>query len=287
MKRFSRVGIVFAIYLLFQPVIFASSQKGYLGVKIGKLSYEDKKALGVSFGVLVLDVEEESPAEKAGIEKDDVIQFYEGEKIKRPEDLIRRVRKTKPKTLAKLGLVRDGKPLELTVGVEKRRTPEWVLEKGREWIFPWEVRSKWQLGLKLYELNHELAEYFHVKENEGVLVLEVESKSPADRAGIHAGDVILQIEGEKVFEISDVEEILQDLEKKIIEITLIRRGVRHTVQLELSFAHRHGHFRMFRFGPWHIQLRLECPNFEEIENIQSEGIETNQHKFILRLSRLL
>lgn len=278
MKSLSRLGILFFILLLFQPAVFASS-KGYLGVKIGKLSYADKKELGVSFGVLVLDVEEESPAEKAGIQEDDVIQFYEGEKIRRPEDLIRKVRETKPKTMVKLGLVRDEKPLELTVEVGRRRSPEWAFEKEWKWIFPWELRSKCWLGLHLYELNDALAEYFHVKENEGVLVLEVEPKSSADRAGIRAGDVILQIEGEKVSEVSDVEEILQDIEKKTIEITLVRKGVRHTVQIKFSDDHRRGRLRMLKFGPWNIEMHLQCPDIEEIQEpeIEEPGeIEANQ-----------
>lgn len=272
MKRMHFLGIVILFCLLFQPAIFASS-KGYLGVKIGKLSYEDKKELGVSFGVLVLDVEKESPAEKAGIQEDDVIQFYEGQKIRRPEDLVRKVRKTKPKTQVKLGLIREGKPLELTVEVGRRRTPEWVLEKEWKWIFPWEVRSKCRLDLELYELNEELAEYFHVKENEGVLVLEVEPKSPADRAGIRAGDVILQIEGEKITEISDLEEILQNIEKKTLEITLIRKGVRHTVQLKLPAKYQRGRVRMFKLGPWGIEMHLQCPDAEEIHDTDIKELE--------------
>lgn len=280
MKRISLFHKIFGIIiliLLFQPNIFASS-KAYLGVKVGKLSYEDKKELGASFGVLVLEVEEESPAEKAGIEEDDVIQYYEGEKIRRPEDLVRKVRETKPRTTVKLGLVRDGKPLELSVEIGRRRTPEWVLEKEWKWIFPWKSYSKWGWGLELYDLNDALAEYFHVKENEGVLVLNVEPKSPADRAGIRAGDVILQIEKEKVSEVSDVEEILQDLEKKTVEITLLRKGIRHTVQLELSDEQRHGRLRMFKLGPWDIQMRFDCPDIEveDIPSHESEEIETEQ-----------
>jgi len=274
-----RVWALLFISLLFQLPIFANSQKGYLGVKVRKLSYEEKKELGASFGVLVLDVEEESPAEKAGIEEDDVIQFYDGEKIRRPEDLVRKVRETKPKTTVKLGLIRDGKPLELTVEVGRRRRPAWAFEKEWKWILPWETRSKCQLGLDLYELNNELAEYFHVKEEEGVLVLAVEPKSPADRAGIRAGDVIVQIEGEKVSEISDVEEILQDVEKRTIEIALIRKGVRHTTNVEISNASRQSHVRMFKLGPWGIEMHFQCPDMEEIQDPEieeAEEIEVNQ-----------
>ena len=58
-----------------------SSRKGYLGVSIERLSQEEKKELGVDHGVLVTRVVKGEAADKAGIEEDDVIQFFNNEKI--------------------------------------------------------------------------------------------------------------------------------------------------------------------------------------------------------------
>jgi len=65
--------------------------------------------MAVSFGILVTDVRKGGPAETAGILKDDVIQYFNGEKIRAPGDLIVRVQEAKTDTTARIRLVRGRK----------------------------------------------------------------------------------------------------------------------------------------------------------------------------------
>jgi len=96
--------------------------KGYLGVSIERLSQEEKEELDVTHGVVVTRVTKGEAADKAGIEEDDVIQFFNDEKIRRPTNLVDAVRECKPGTQAKVQLVRDGKAKEVTVTLGKLKS---------------------------------------------------------------------------------------------------------------------------------------------------------------------
>ena len=170
----------------------SGTRSGYLGVNVEKLSLEDKKELHVDFGVLVVDVIEDGPADRADFREDDVIQFYNGSKIKKPEDLISRVRKTRPRTTVKISLVRDSKTMETAVEIGRKRFPDIVLSGPQAREFRMAGRVSPFLGVRMQEINADLADYFNVEEGQGVLVVEVEDDSPAQKAGIKAGDIIVQ-----------------------------------------------------------------------------------------------
>jgi C-terminal processing protease CtpA/Prc len=229
-----------AILLLFAALFFsdataASRRPGYLGVSIEKLGLDDKKELKADFGVLVGDVSEDSPAEKAGIKEDDVIQYFNGDKIRRTQDLIRRVRETKPGTKVKIGLVRESKTMEVEAEIGRLHRSEIIVGGRDERRFRNSGRGGRALGVRLHDLNPDLSEYFKVKEDEGALVTEVEDDGPAEKAGIKAGDVLIQIDGDPVTGSEDVAEILSGRDEgDEVEITLIRKGIRQTVKAEVE-----------------------------------------------------
>lgn len=212
------------------------SAKGYLGVNIEKMSLGDKEEFGVKFGVLVTKVTTGEAAEKAGIKKYDVIQYFNGEKMHRPDDLVEAVRENKPGTQVKIKLVRDGKDKELTVTLGelkfKAHAFKWKDKDGKEFHF---FSGRAFLGVHLQDLNKDLAEYFGVKENEGVLVLKVSEDTPAEKAGLKAGDVIVKFNDKKISNAGDVSEILADLEKgDKADIQIIRHKKTKTITAELD-----------------------------------------------------
>ncbi len=208
--------------------------KGYLGVEVERLTEDDKKDLRAPFGVLVVHVVGKSPADIAGIEVDDVIQSFGNRTIRRPEDLSRHVRAAEPGKRVKIALIRDAKPMDVSAEIG-RIQPADPQRRERPGVSVVTRPRGFRLGLRLAEINADLADYFRVEENEGALVLNVEEDSPAERAGLRAGDVIVELGEEKVEAPEDVQDLLQDYgEGDSVPIVLIRKGIRQTVSVSFE-----------------------------------------------------
>ena len=210
-------------------------RKGYLGVSVERLSRDDRKDLDVSHGVLVTHVEERGPAEKADIQEDDIIQYFNDEKIRKPDDLVQAVRQTKPKTEVKVTLNRDGKQMDINVVVGKLRSPYVYRYGGDGNIITLMRGGGAYLGVQLQALNKDLAGYFGVEEDGGALILEVEEESPADEAGMKSGDVIVVVDEEEVEDPQDVRNILSDFEEgDEVDITVVRQKRKQKLTVELD-----------------------------------------------------
>jgi len=239
-----------------------SPGKGYLGLYVERLSKEEKKEIGIDHGVLVTRVAKGEAADKAGIEEDDVIQFFNDEKIRRPDDLIDAVRDCKPGTQTKVKLVRDGKAKEVSVTLGKLKSKfrgfRWGDHKGYFYI----SGEGGYLGVHLQTLNKDLAEYFGVKEDEGALILKVEEKSPAEKAGLKAGDVIIQIEGKSISKPEDVSDILSDLEEgDEVTMQLIRHKKKSTVKAELEEKPGFRNIKILKGLGNRMHFKLPCSHF--------------------------
>ena len=211
----------------------AKASSGYLGVYMQDLSDDVRKGLDldVKKGVLVSGVEEDAPAEIAGIEEGDVITRFNGETISSPEELRRAVGAVTPGTDAELELVRDGKTQTMTVTVGERparRQFGWIddesfapmqMARGLAMFGP-------RLGVQAQELDDDnLASYFGTKKGDGLLVLSVDEESRAGKAGVKPGDVIRRVGDEKIAEVSDVRDALHELDEgDEFDITVLRHG---------------------------------------------------------------
>ena len=244
-KFLSRKGMVIGLVMVLALILAGTattlmagkdSGKGYLGVSIEKMSPGDKEEFGVKFGVLVTKATKGEAAEKAGIKKYDVIQYFNGEKMRRPGDLMGIVRENKPGSQAKIKLVRDGKEKEFTVTLGelkfKSHSFKWKDKDGKKFLF---VSGRAFLGVHLQDLNKDLAEYFGVKEDGGVLILKVSADTPAEKAGLKAGDVIVKFNDKNISNAGDVTKILADLKKgDKVDIQIIRHKNKKTVKAELD-----------------------------------------------------
>jgi membrane-associated protease RseP (regulator of RpoE activity) len=113
--------------------------------------------------------------------------------------------------------------------------------------------------VKPQDINADLAEYFKVKEHEGVLVAEVVENGPAEKAGIKAGDVIVQLDNEKITEPDDIQSILSDKEDgDKVEIAFVRKGERKTVTAELEERESRFNFSM-------PNVHVNIPNVPRID----------------------
>jgi predicted metalloprotease with PDZ domain len=245
----------------------AMDKSGYLGVVVEELDRLEKESMGIVQGIVITEVIEDSPAEKAGLKIEDVIQAFDGRKIRLPADLVRYVSKTEPGKQVVIDIVRDGKKqkIEAVIGENEEMPMTWQPDKMRKMMFVGEPRV--YLGVKLAPLNPDLAAYFQAKE-EGALVLEVMADSPADKSGFKAGDVLLALNDEKVKSPEAVVEFLKDFEKgDEITIRLLRKGKEQTLKAVLDEAP----------GPRHIIKMGDSEHEIVIPDVDKEMME-KQHQ---------
>lgn len=244
------------------------TERGFLGVSLQRLGDGEREKLGVTHGVLVLAVDKESGAAKAGIQKDDVIQSANGEKIRDPQSLAEVVRELAPGSAMKIGLWRDGKAQEVKAVLGKVERPKRLAWHGAP--LPKLIRSGAYLGINLLELDDDLAAYFGVKAGEGVLITGVEKDTPAAKAGLKAGDVIVQMADKPIKASVDIHEALAALKKgDTISISVMRHGKKETLKAEPDHERRHRIVRFFSgdkdIGIEHLELpelNIEIPDID-------------------------
>jgi len=187
-------GIGFAIPvnvakpLIPQLVSKGEVTRGYLGVSIQPLTGELAKALKVEKkkGALVGDVMPESPAAKAGIQEGDIIVSFNKKAIEGPRELSSTVANTPVGSEVPVVLLRDGREISTTVKIAKLESDQ---KPRQEKSNPPE--GKWGLGLK--DINPGKQKESNSKGPQGVVVASVQPGSPADLAGVHAGDILLSV----------------------------------------------------------------------------------------------
>jgi serine protease Do len=102
-------------------------------------------------------------------------------------------------------------------------------------MFRWGLEHRKYIGIYLEEINRELSEYFGVKEGRGVLVSKVSEGSPAERAGLEVGDVIIKADGTRIQRARDLTEVIQDKEKgEKIKLEVIRDRKARSIEVEIE-----------------------------------------------------
>jgi serine protease Do len=216
----------------------------YLGVNLAEIDANRAKELKLKedYGVEISRVEENSPAEKAGVKTGDVVLEYNGQRVEGMEQFGRMVRETPPGREAKLTVSRNGAVQTLTAVLGSRKFPfSGNFPPGFEMpefhmpdipqIFT-TIRSP-MLGVEAESLGTQLAVYFGVKE--GVLVRSVLENTPARKAGIKAGDVITKVDGMAVSAPSELSNAVRAANaKKTYAIELVRDRKPVTVSVNVE-----------------------------------------------------
>ena len=249
-----------------------SFSKGYLGVSVSRVDHEDREKIGVSHGVIVKEVVAESPAEKAGIEEEDIILYFGGEKIRTTDDLIEVVRAAEPKSEIKITVFRNGKNIDLTVVVGLYKSPSERIYGLEESPFSITIVRKGgaYMGVELYDLDEDLADYFGTEEDGGALILSIEGDSPADKAGLKAGDVIVEIDEEVIVCPDDVRELMSDFEEgDEVKIAVLRKNRKQQFKVELGEVSGTLHLDGMKWfdrstGSGHIDIHRHFPNRKKL-----------------------
>lgn len=203
-------------------------RRAYLGVAIQPVDYELGAQLGVKprEGVLVSDVQSNTPAAKAGLQAGDVVLEFAGKTVRSPQELQGAVEQSPIDRPAKLVALRDGKRIELNVTLEQQPGDYGMATRmrrsggeGQKDATPFE-----SLGLDAETLRADVADRLGLAGTRGVVVTDVEAGGLADLAGIEPGSVIVQADRKAVANVEELEQAIQgaSLEKGIL--LLVRNG---------------------------------------------------------------
>lgn len=216
----------------------------FLGVHAEDVSKENMASYGMREvrGVGVTEVVKDSPAEKAGLRKGDVIVGFNGEAVTSTRKLNRLVNESSPDQNVRLTIARGGSEQEVSATLGKRDAfnkvwNEKTREEMREKIekmkkdMPAKIKSgdgTWtinmggyrRIGISTQTLTKQLADYFGV--SEGILVTSVVDNSAAAKAGLKAGDVITAVDGEKVDSPGDISRAINKKEDGPVTLTVVR-----------------------------------------------------------------
>ena len=203
-----------------------SVTRGWLGVSIQDLSPELAEYYGIKAkkGVLVAQVFEGDPADKAGIKANDVIIDVDGKSIDSSRDLTKTIADIEVGKKTTVTLLRDGKEKTVKVEIAKRDDSGPLAQRKSE--------DSEKLGIRIAEATPETAKRFgHSETEKGVLVVGVEPGSKADEAGVRQGDLVKEVNRKPV---TSVPELRSEVEKDDKLQLLVKRPNAGFVVIKIS-----------------------------------------------------
>ncbi|MEH6543778.1 MAG: DegQ family serine endoprotease [Porticoccaceae bacterium] len=201
-------------------------ERGWLGVYIQDVDKDLAKSLGLSKpqGALIARVEENSPADKAGMKPGDVVIKLNGRSIVDASDLPHTVGLIKPGTTVAGTLIRNGQRREVSVKVDVRPGDEDSTSAQAD---------QDRLGLEAVEIEERIKDNWRLPG--GVMVRTVLPETPAERAGLQPGDVLVQLGYQVINNLSDYDQVLEKLPSNTpVALRFFRRGrsIFRTIELD-------------------------------------------------------
>ena len=189
--------------------------RGYLGVIIGDLSKDIAKVYKHKQGALILDVAKDTPAQRYGIKRGDLIYAINGKNIKNRAELQNRIASFKPNEKIALQIERNGKNIEVNI----------VLGSRQGLIVSQNVNGNILGGLSLSEITDKMIKAYRLPRNiSGVLVVDVEPNSKAEKVGFQPGDVIVQIEDIEIKKFPDMQQAIRKYNNKLKRVYVNRQN---------------------------------------------------------------
>ncbi len=250
------------------PSSAPSDRHGFLGVMLQDLDRGLRDSYDYTgTGAIVTAVTDGSPAEKVGLKEGDIITRFEDRQVNDADQLTDMVRAASPGSLAGIWVWRDGKETFLgraeiadrrnrafsEVAPAPRvprapRAPQAPRAPRAMRVVPPDpdvrrdvvrlIPGRGRLGVETHDLDQELGSYFSAPGGKGVLVLRVIDDTPAARAGVKAGDVIVAVAGKDIEDTEDLRRALRDREKGPVDLKIVRKGATQTLRPELEDASR-------------------------------------------------
>jgi S1-C subfamily serine protease len=228
-------------------------QRGWLGISVSE--NEEGK-------VEVVEVEKDGPAELAKLQTGDIILEFEGKAVTNPRMVQDEIRKRKPGDNVTLKVERDGKTIEVKAKLGEYTEEEAMREMENKFpqlfmprtqkppqpmqppmprtpaepkLYRWGLEKRRYIGVYPQDINRELSEHFGVEKGRGVLIAKIREGSPAEKAGLKVGDVILSADGVRVEGGEELSELVQDKKKgDKVKIEFLRDKKKMSVDVEVE-----------------------------------------------------
>jgi len=257
--------VILAVLMTLPVLVFGSRYNhphdAWLGIYTQTVDKDLMEAfdLDVDYGVVVKMVLSDSPAEKAGLHQGDIILKFENEKLIDSDDLVNLVGNYESGDDVEIVLIRDGEKKTLTVELGDRSDYDnygkaldnynntySTIDKNKPNSYSWNYRfdkstySDTYIGIGLENLNSQLGEYFGVQNGKGALITEVMEDSPAQKAGLKAGDVIIEVDNDEVDDLADVQDAVGEADEgDEIEVAILRNKKKIELTLEVVESPEH------------------------------------------------
>ncbi|HZX14148.1 MAG TPA: PDZ domain-containing protein, partial [Thermodesulfobacteriota bacterium] len=194
--------------------------RGWLGVLVQQITPEIAEGLKLPEpkGALVSDVTPGGPAQKAGIQRQDIITQFNGQAVNDMQELPKLVAATPPGKEVQLTYLRNGK--EKTARLKVAEQPEEIAKSG----IPGGEEVEQNLGLVVQEVNPQIQRRLRIEDSEGVIITNVDSGGPAQEAGLRVGDLILEINKKQIRNLDDYRKAIDSIKNGETALLLIKRG---------------------------------------------------------------
>jgi serine protease Do len=196
--------------------------QGWLGASLAPV---EDAGVGTA-GVLVSQIVEDSPAEKAGLRGRDIVLGIDGVSVSTPSELIDRIRKLPPNSWVGLRIQRRGSERQIDVRLGERPPEGGPLRLVRGWI-----------GVRTIDLPPALRVHFGAREDAGVMVADLVPGGPAEAGGLELGDVVYAIDDQPVAGPGDLQRMIsQSGVGNPIEVAVGRDGAPLTLEIVVAKA---------------------------------------------------
>ncbi len=217
MKRFMLLLSILAII-----GVASLSAKPFMGVFTSTLDDDDYEDLGVKgyYGILIDEVIDDTPADKAGFEDGDVLLEMEGDKVYTSDQLTKMLSTMDPGKKVKCKVMRDKK--EMTLKLEVGERSDYTAKK------PF-------IGINMSDLKASTLEKKGVTEGYGILLTGIVDDSAAEKAGLEKGDVLLKIDDDKIYTIGQLGKIVDKMKVgQKSKFLVFRDGDRKTIDVTIG-----------------------------------------------------
>jgi C-terminal processing protease CtpA/Prc len=239
-------------------IVIGDDGSSWLGVETYEVTADKAKELKLSAerGVVLGKIVPDSPAAKAGLKENDVVTEINGQRVEGAAQFRRMIHEIPAGRSIQLTVWRDGRTqtISATLGKseERRHAMKMVAPTPGTFSFrmpemPEIPSMEWngnmvfgggqpRLGIDAEDLSGQLGAFFGAPDGEGILVRDVNSGSPAEKAGVKAGDVITSVNGERIRSVGELREKLsakRDDKDRTVKLGLLRNKSEVSLTVEL------------------------------------------------------
>jgi S1-C subfamily serine protease len=238
-------------------IVVGDDGSSWLGVETHEVTSDKAKELKLTAerGVVVGKIVPDSPAAKGGLKENDIVTEINGQRVEGASQFRRMVHEIPAGRTIQLTVWRDGRTQTISATLGKSEEPRHVMTRvapmpgtfsfrmpempeipSMEWNGGMLFGGQPRLGIDAEEISGQLGAFFGAPDGEGILVRDVNSGSPAEKAGVKAGDVITSLNGERIRTVGELREKLsakRDDKDRTVKLGVLRNKSEISLNVEL------------------------------------------------------